>query len=274
MKAGSAGAVSSAFTLMELMISGALMALILTAAYLCLNAGFSTRKLVEPRIDAVQTARVVLSLLAADLRAACSLDKDSDFLGMDRTVDGMEADNVDFATHNYTPRRPGEGDYCQVSYYLDRDAATGDWILWRRRNPALALDALSGGKREEIARGVRGLKLEYYDGWDWYDTWGDVEGRGREQTSFREQYNLTGLPEAVRVTLWLEPKAEGSPASRGTVSTGATTNSEPPLVFQTVSRLNLAARVAAAANAGGGTESSPASPAGQNSTPANPGPGP
>jgi hypothetical protein len=101
-----------------------------------------------------------------------------------------------------------------------------------------------------LAKGVAGLKLEYYDGYDWYDSWGDVEGRGKPQTSLRERGNLYGLPAAVRLTLWMEadpaarrrgPNAPPSPAR------------EPPLVFQTVARLNLVeaerARSAAASSA-------------------------
>ena len=50
----------AAFTLIELVISTALMALILTAAYACLSAGLAGRKLVEPRTEILQSARVVL----------------------------------------------------------------------------------------------------------------------------------------------------------------------------------------------------------------------
>jgi hypothetical protein len=109
--------------------------------------------------------------------------------------------------------------------------------LWRRRNPRLAQDPLSGGNREEIARGVRGLRFEYYDGLDWYDTWGDVEGRGKAQSSRRERSNLDGLPDAVRITLWFDP----NPRPKKDKTEGASAT-EPPLMFQTVARLNLAAR--------------------------------
>src|SRR5690348_3976793 len=61
----------SAFTLIELVISSALMVIILTAAYLCLSAALAGQKLLEPRAEVVQNARVALSLLSADLRAAC-----------------------------------------------------------------------------------------------------------------------------------------------------------------------------------------------------------
>jgi prepilin-type N-terminal cleavage/methylation domain-containing protein len=226
----------AAFTLIEMMISVALMSLILVSAYLCLGAGFSARKLIEPRAEVIQNARVAMAIMTADLRAACPLSKDQDFIGMTRTLGEVEADNLDFGTHNYTPRRAREGDFCQESLYLDKDPETGQFSLWRRRNPILALDPLSGGSKEEIATGVVGLKFEYFDGLDWYDSWGEDPSSGRKQTSGREQTNLNGLPEAVRITLLLDSDPDKK------ISDAATKEAKPvaPLAFQTVAQLNLA----------------------------------
>ncbi len=229
---------NSAFTLIEMIISGGIMSVILVSAYVCLNSGLVSQRLIEARADAAQTARVALNLISADLRGACPLSDQFDFLGMQRTLGDVQADNLDFATHNYTPKRPGEGDYCQVSYFLEKDPRSENFVLWRRRNPVIGLDPLMGGNREEIARGVRGIRFEYYDGYEWYDQWGDVDGRGKLQNSLKEHYNLTGLPEAVRITLQIEAKAgKAKPSEEGTAS-------EPPLTFQTVARLNLAGMVA------------------------------
>jgi len=224
------------FTLVELVISSSLMALILVSAYLCLQGAISSQRLIEPRVEVIQTARVVLAQMSADLRCACPLSKESEFLGVHRMSGEAEADSLDFATHNYTPRRPREGDFCAVSFFLDKDSQTGGLGLWRRRNPTIAPDPLSGGMREELADGVAGLRFEYSDGYEWYESWGEVEGRGKGQTSLRYHGNLYGMPEAVRITLWLEAKSKG----RLPGVTGTGTN-EPPMVFQTVARLNLAA---------------------------------
>ena len=171
------------FTLIELVISAALASMILVSAYLCLSSAIASRKLIEPRVDVLQSARVAMAILTADLRAACPLSKDFQFLGVDRTLGEVQADNLDFATHNYTPRRPREGDYCQVSFFLEKDPRAGQYVLWRRRNPTIAPDPLSGGTREEIARGLRGVRFEYYDGFDWYDTWGEIPGQRQTRSS-------------------------------------------------------------------------------------------
>ncbi len=226
---------SAAFTLIEMVISAALMAMILVSAYLCLNAGFSSQKIVEPRTEILQNARVAMALITADLRGACPLTKDTEFLGMPRTLGSVQADNLDFATHNYTPRRPREGDYCQESIYVDRDPQTGQFSLWRRRNPVIALDPLSGGSKEEIAKGVAGLRFEYFDGDDWYDTWGEIKS-GKRDTSLVAHPNLSGTPLAVRITLLLD----SNPKSKAVSESGERVI-EPPLAFQTVVNLNLAA---------------------------------
>ena len=244
---------ASGFTLIELIISAALMTMILVSAYFCLSAAYSSQKLIEPRVEVIQNARVAMAIMSADLRGACPLSTNYSFLGMHRMLGEMESDNLDFATHNYTPNRPHEGDFCEVSFFVDKDPVSGTGTLWRRRNPTLAFDPLSGGQREEIARGVLGLRFEYYDGFDWYDDWGDTEGNGKQLTSSRDQPNLFGMPDAVRITLLFDPnprsrappssvKAPAPEAAAFPTAPGSSEKdaAEPPLVFQTVARLNLA----------------------------------
>jgi prepilin-type N-terminal cleavage/methylation domain-containing protein len=228
-KCGAAGRQRGGFTLIELTISAAVASIILVASYLCLSAGVASQKMIEPRTEILQGARVALAMMSADLRSACSLSPDFDFVGEQRTIGEMEADNLDFATHYYMPARSAEGDYCQVSYYVDKSRGSAHFSLWRRRNPHIALDPLSGGSKEEIVPGLRGLTLEYYDGLDWYDTWGDASVKKKVKYTTTEAPNLSGFPEAVRITLLLDPNQDKGAEKEG-----------PPLVFQTVVRLELA----------------------------------
>ena len=140
------------FTLIELSISAALMAMILVSAYMCLSAGVSSQRLVESRAGVLQSARIAMGLMSADLRCACPLSKDIAFLGMQRTVGEVQADNLDFATHNFTPRRAREADWCEVSYFLDKDRASGQFSLWRRRDATPDDEPLSegAGKRSSL----------------------------------------------------------------------------------------------------------------------------
>ncbi len=257
---------AAGFTLIEVLISAALMALILVSAYLCLNAGFAGQRTIEPRVEITQNARVALARLTADLRTACPLSADYNFLGMQRTIGEAQADNLDFATHNHTPRGPREADFCEVSYFAERDRRTGLLTLWRRRNPVIAGDPLTGGAREEVVRGLRGIAYEYFDGLDWYNSWGELNPV-KAQTSARPAPNLTGLPDAVRITLAFAPDPFARAARPDAVAPPAT--GDAPLVFQTVVRLELAAaaRLAPAAGGGGATNAAPADPGTQNGGP-------
>jgi prepilin-type N-terminal cleavage/methylation domain-containing protein len=247
------------FTLIELTISAAVASIILVASYLCLSAGVASQKLIEPRTEVLQSARVALAMMSADLRSACSLCPDFDFVGEQRAIGEMAADNLDFATRYYTPTRSGEGDYCQVSYFVDKGRGANRFSLWRRRNPHIAPDPLAGGSREEIVPGLRGLMLEYYDGLDWYDNWGDASIKKKVKYTTTPPPNLTGFPEAVRITLLLDPNPDKS-----------TEKQEPSLVFQTVVRLEMA-DTPAPSGAGAADNATPA--AGNNGTPAGQNPG-
>jgi hypothetical protein len=239
-----------AFTLVELVVATALTAFVLGAAYACMLAGFSTRKTIEPRSDRFQAARVTLGLLTADLRSACPMHKGPEFLGSPGTEGTVPTGKLDFATHHFTPRREGEGDYACVSWFVEDDPATGESVLWRRRNPGIGPDPLTGGRREEILRPVEGFDLEFYDGLDWHETWGDPNGRAKQESSFRDRPNLVGMPTAVRITLSLP----GEPASES--AAGAT---PPPIVFEAV------VRIAVESTGGSSTGGNAAGPgAGQN----------
>jgi len=247
---------AAGFTLIEVVISAALMSMILVGAYMCLNAGFASQKLIEPRVEVTQNARVAMAMLTADLRSACPLSTNYDFLGMQRTVGKAQADNLDFATHNYTPTRPNEADFCEVSYYGQKDRKTGKLSLWCRRNPTIAADPLTGGKREEIVRGLQGVRFEYFDGFDWYDTWGELN-TAKAQSSNKSQPNLTGMPDAVRITLAFDPNPNAKPTAPAAAAI-AEEKSDAPLVFQTVVRLELTAGLRnAPAPSSGGDSSSP-----------------
>ncbi len=226
------------FTLMELMISATLMALILTAAYQCFSAAIAAQRLMDPRLESAQSARVILDRMAADLRSACPLPGGSAFLGLDRRVGEVEADSLDFATHHYTPAVAGEGDYCAVSYFVERDERTGLLNLCRQRNPGIPLDTVRRGPKDVLLAGVRQLQIEHYDGFEWYESWGDAEGGVRSESSRRERDNLSGMPEAVRITLALEVNPR--PRREDGADPVVETEPELPMVFQTVARLVLA----------------------------------
>ena len=223
--------------MIELIISAAVGSLILTSGYLCLRAGLAGQDAIDARADAIQNARVALDLMTADLRAATPLSKDFDFLGMRRKIGDADACNLDFATHNYSPQAPREGDICEISYFLAPNEETGTLSLWRRRDPTPDPEPLRGGTREEIAQNVAALRFLYYDGWEWFENWGDAEGDYAETDTALLANNLYGMPEAVRIGIDLI-------AEDGTKENDADDDEKESekatLTFETTVRLDLA----------------------------------
>ena len=198
------------FTLVELLIGLTMTVGIISSAYLCLRAGSDARKVVEHRIDALQKGRVALNLIARDLRCATTLTRETPFVGLDRRIGIYEADNLDFASHAYTPSAPGEGDLCEVSYFLDRNPRTGVLGLWRRRDTSPDEEPLEGGTLEEIVPGISGLRFEYLDGLTWYDEWGD-DDLGEEFDPEAALKPVALVPEAVRITIAIPEDPKNAP---------------------------------------------------------------
>ena len=224
------------FTLIELVVSVALMSIILVSAYLCLSSAMATRKVVDERAEIMQNGRVAMTLMTADIHGAWPLSKEISLVGMHRSLDTMEADNLDFGTRNYVPQKLRESDFCEVSYFVDKPKGASTYSLWRRRDASPDNDPLSGGVKERIASGVKNLSFEYFDGYKWYQEWGDPDGKAKNQSDIVRKANTSGMPEAIRITLALDgarrkKKGDEDKADR----------SEPPMIFQTVVRLELAA---------------------------------
>jgi len=231
---------TTGFTLVEIILGASVMLGVLTAAYICLETGLSNQRLLDSRSDIIQNARNAFALISSDLRSACRLSEEFEFVGIDRVLAGIEADNIDFATHNYKPRKPGEGDFCEVSYFIADSADEKGLSLWRRRDPSPDPEPLSGGSREEIALWIAGFKLEYYDGFEWCDNWGkDTTNEGLEPTTaFSGTSNLWGIPEAVRITLAFSKELDNS-------ITQSNSNKQiaKPLFFQTTVCLPLSKKI-------------------------------
>lgn len=223
------------FTLIEVLLSVGLASLILGSASLCFQSATKARKLSIQRADAIQAGRVAVERIAQDLRSAIPLTEDQPFVGLSRMVGNRNADNIDFATLHHVPKMPGESAWCETSYFL-APPSTGDTnslSLWRRRDPTADPEPYEGGIREEIIPKVHSLRFEYFDGLDWYTSWGEASDPENPQPVDPTVTFNWGMPRAVRILL----QVELDPRTGTDVE-----NPEPPMTFRTVACLDLADR--------------------------------
>jgi prepilin-type N-terminal cleavage/methylation domain-containing protein len=187
------------FTLLEVLISVTLLALLSTLLFLILDATAKLWRETEKRVDSYREARVALNLIARELRSMVVLDGNltNSFLHNPTVANGVTlpatvapssfADSVFFTT-NLPPgmQDPAKNrsDWCAVGYYLawTPDAgATGQssYKLYRhfkssddafsaltnagqQRNLFLGISTVVGNQNDIVARNIVGLNITPY----------------------------------------------------------------------------------------------------------------
>jgi len=191
---------NDAFTLVELLVSASIMTLIVGGAYACFHAGLHASQRVRARSDMLQTGRVALRLMTRDVQAAfrAPLDGTATFEGESSSEDGLACDALDLVATRVALRgaKSPRSDLCEIGYFVDNDPDTEAKGLVRRLDITPDEEPFDGGAAQEVARSVKELDIEYYDGLFWQDDWLAEDG----------------LPELVRVTLAIvDPKDREQP---------------------------------------------------------------
>ncbi|MBI4617773.1 MAG: prepilin-type N-terminal cleavage/methylation domain-containing protein [Planctomycetes bacterium] len=194
----------AAFTLLEILVAGALVALVAAAALSLLESSTTAKKRIEARAERRSVADGALSRIAADLSGAVATGTatDTGFLGNDEEEDELAVDTLEFLTLAGRPDRSRgapESDFRRVKYYLDGDEETEDEGLVREELSLLTGISFFGEnlyEAEELASEVVELDLQYYDGSAWQDEWDSNVNQG--------------APRAVRVSVGLSPEEEDS----------------------------------------------------------------
>lgn len=185
------------FTLLEVLIAVALLALLSGALYGTYFSVVRGSETVRERTEPLRDARMVLDLLRRELSSAC-YSKDNDrlhFIVEDRDLFGSPASVLDFTA--FTVPRSGSvpsSDAMVVRYRPVRDEE--DRPILSRESRDLYLDAKT--RPYPFTGRIEGFLVECYDGSTWVKSW---------DTRLNE-----ALPKAVRVTLQLEGDREGKPA--------------------------------------------------------------
>lgn len=197
-----------AFTLIELLLSATLIAIISFALFASLRGAFAARKSCETAIAATRDSEAVMETLRTDLMAALPPTGTyaNTFVGADAQDDrGADADDLYFCSTAVAPAHPegGNGDIKQFEITLYQPAGSNDHVLVRRAYNILPPPTTSAQPYDEevLCRHVAGFNLRYFDGTDWQDSW-------------NAPTDIQTLPLAVEVTLTIQSPQnhdDGSP---------------------------------------------------------------
>lgn len=189
---------SRGLTLIEMLVALTLTTLVVSATYAVMRSGTDAQRRGEALTDLLQTARVAMDRLSADLQSAVYVANEDayTFVGTDSEEAGFPTDMLEFACVAANPRgaETRVSDLCRVRYFVDLEERTEEEGLLRQEFPQPMAEELDPEEEElatrEMGRLVVGLDAMYYDSeeQDWMESWEDREG----------------LPPAVRVTLVLQ----------------------------------------------------------------------
>lgn len=184
------------FTLLEVLIAVALLALLSGALYGTYFSVVRGSEAARERTEPLRDARMALDLLRRELSAACyaKASERLRFVVEDRDLFGNPASILEFTA--FTVPRSGSvpsSDVVTVRYRPVRDEH--ERLILSRESRDLYLDAKS--LPYPFTGEIQGFLVECYDGSVWVKSW-DTRLNG-------------ALPKAVRVTLQLKGEQEGKP---------------------------------------------------------------
>ncbi len=167
----------SGFTLIELMLTTAMLALLAAAGFAALSTGLSSAAKARRYGSMVAHGRSALVTMTRDIRAAATYEKFR-LVSLNAQYDGMDADTLDFIVAS-RPRldrdAPEAIGRCELGYYIENDPDTEIRWLLRREDSTLDDDPLEGGAVSVAGPYVAELNLQFYDGFFWQAGWDDEE---------------------------------------------------------------------------------------------------
>jgi prepilin-type N-terminal cleavage/methylation domain-containing protein len=162
------------FTLLEVVVSAAILAMVVTAAYTLMNNTIRGQDQVREGLRAPKVQNAILGQIIRDFRYAYWPDFTGagGFLGQNRSVAGRDGDRVDFVTTRRTrlaraedtgARDPGSSPVNEVGYACRPNDRHPEWIALYRREDFFVDDApTEGGQYSLIYDRLRSFNLIYY----------------------------------------------------------------------------------------------------------------
>jgi prepilin-type N-terminal cleavage/methylation domain-containing protein len=197
------------FTLVEVMIAAAIMALIISLLYGAFAGSIKTMEISSQGGDCYRRARVILNRMTHEISCAYLpsqgkkeiTDIQYAFIGEDRAEDDLPRDSLSFTTTALPLKGPSHG-LKEVGYYLAPDPETDEPTFLMREDTTPDDHADEGGRSYLLAEGVWGIDFTYYD------------ERGRDWKRWDSTAAIFGgkIPRSVRISLFFKDE-RGEPLS-------------------------------------------------------------
>jgi general secretion pathway protein J len=191
---GRTGLTRRGFTLLEMLVALAIIAVLAGALYASLRTGLQAQQRAEASVAPARTAMLALEMVGVSLESAPPPTGvlAGAFIGEDETEEGGDVVSFFAAGGAAAAERAG---IRKIEIALRADEReTGRKMLVRRVTANLLAPKTPEPAEEVLCRDVLGLNLRYFDGTDWVDSW---DSTTRDNT----------LPFAVEATLRIRTAA-------------------------------------------------------------------
>ena len=197
------------FTLLEVLVSVAILAIIMAAVYSAYTTNVEAIQIARENGLVHQTARIALDRITRDLQSALTETWSPSgatrlgFIGKDQERDGKRMDRIDFVTLTYMAlsEHSPAADLCEVGYRVVEDAEQPEiLVLMRRQRILVSIPGdhdgpgegwAEGGSEQEMARNLGGFRITYEN----------ARGEDRDEWNIEEADSTSGLPVLVKIRL-------------------------------------------------------------------------
>lgn len=185
------------FTLIEVMIAVALLALVGVQLMVQLSSSITAKERAEAVSGRYHMVRQAVARMVKEVSMAyISTHKNA----LERVVDTQfkgEKDKISFVAFGNIPRRADrpESDQREISYYIDTDDETGKKGLFRREKVNPGLEIGTKGREQLLCPEVDELEFKYWDDREekWQDDWSTEGATSKGKLPQRVQIKMKAL---------------------------------------------------------------------------------
>lgn len=177
------------FTLVEILIALAILAMIVASTFTIFRSSSSSWQKGERRSERYHNARVAIGKMSMEIsHAVIAGGANSKFIGEKKTVRFI----------SFVSASSGVFELAEIGYWLDKK----NCALMRNEDIDPDYDFSTQDSSDILADNISELEFSYYNGSIWSDTW-DSDSSGKEQE--KDNYEKA-LPEAVKIKIEIEDK--------------------------------------------------------------------